>query len=311
MAYRLKRDEALPAGLRRVVAEQLEGAVAALRGESDLPREQAVHDARKRLKKARAVLRLARGELGRKAYRRENTCLRDAARELAGARDGAVLVRTLDSVVVDAPPEVAHGLAPVAELLRERRDGAAAALFDRAEAVEQVAAELEWARSEVDGWPLERDRFALLAPGLRRAYADGAARFAEARAEPSAHRLHEWRKRVKDLWYQARLLEPLWPAGMGPVVQVADELADRLGDDHDLAVLRETLLAEGASVESSGTIDAALAIIDTRREGIRAEAFATGERLYAEKPKAFVRRVRAYWRAWRRDRDAQPDPATA
>lgn len=34
---------------------------------------------------------------------------------------------------------------------------------------------------------------------------------AQAQAKPSVENLHEWRKRVKDLWYQVRLLTPLWP----------------------------------------------------------------------------------------------------
>lgn len=302
MAYRLEHAESLPDGLRRIAAEQLDGAIGALRGETALPRDQAVHDARKRLKKTRAVLRLVREELGEQSYRRQNTRLRDAARRLAGARDAAVLIESLDAVLAAAPPTVGPGLAPVAELLRGRRAAAEARVFEQGDVSAEVAAELGEARQEVAAWPLGRDRFRTVAPGLRRAYGRGAERLAEARRDPDAERLHEWRKRVKDLWYHARILEPAWPAGLGPLVAQTDELGDVLGLDHDLAVLRNLLLEEAQVVEEPGVVDAAVALIDERRDRLAGAALATGRRLYAERPKAFTRRLGVYWEAWRDER---------
>jgi hypothetical protein len=42
---------------------------------------------------------LLRDALGKKAYRRENTALRDAARPLSAVRDGRVLLDALNSLV--------------------------------------------------------------------------------------------------------------------------------------------------------------------------------------------------------------------
>jgi len=42
-----------------------------------------------------------------------------------------------------------------------------------------------------------------------------------------------------------------------------------------------------------------LGLIEHRRAQLQTEAIFLGERLYAEKPKPFVRRLRRYWRAWR------------
>ena len=49
--------------------------------------------------------------------------------------------------------------------------------------------------------------------------------------------LHEWRKRVKHLWYHHTLLRSLWPPVMEVTGDEAHALSDHLGDDHDLAVL--------------------------------------------------------------------------
>jgi len=56
------------------------------------PRDAAVHDARKRLKKARAALRLARPVLGERRFARDNERLRDAGRPLGAVRDAAMLI---------------------------------------------------------------------------------------------------------------------------------------------------------------------------------------------------------------------------
>ena len=109
--------------------------------------------------------------------------------------------------------------------------------------------------------------------------------------------LHAWRKRVKDLWYQERLLA----AVCGPVVagQVKDahRLADLLGDDHDLAELREALTQ--GTVHAPVDLDAVVGLIDHRRDTLQAEALYVGARVYAETPAAFMRRMRLLWKAGR------------
>ena len=55
MSYRLED------GIRRIVAEELDDAIAGLRAGDD--RDTAIHEARKSLKKARSALRLARTDL--------------------------------------------------------------------------------------------------------------------------------------------------------------------------------------------------------------------------------------------------------
>jgi hypothetical protein len=39
--------------------------------------------------------------------------------------------------------------------------------------------------------------------------------------------------------------------------------------------------------------------ISERQDELAADALALGERVYAEKPRAFERRIRSYWKSWR------------
>ena len=80
-AYRLKPKESLPEGIPRVARGRIDHAVDELRGKTDSSADEAVHEARKDLKKLRALLRLARGELGESSFARENTCFRDDLKE--------------------------------------------------------------------------------------------------------------------------------------------------------------------------------------------------------------------------------------
>jgi CHAD domain-containing protein len=284
-AYRLEEGEPLSKVLAGIARGRIDHALDELRGQTDSTPEEAVHGARKDMKKLRALLRLVRGELGEQRFARENACFRDAARELAGARDADVMVETLGSL--ELPAGLGWELRKVIQASRER-DGAGA---DREAATRDAIAILKEARKRVGDWPLEDDSFEALAGGLRRTYRRGRRDFKAARAEPSVEALHEWRKRVKDLWYHQTLLRRLWPPVMTAVGDEAHELSDRLGDDHDLAVLADWFKEH---TEPDPDLQAA---IDRRRAELQRDAFALGARLYADKPSAYVRRLERLWDA--------------
>ena len=119
---------------------------------------------------------------------------------------------------------------------------------------------------------------------------------AHVQAEPSVENFHAWRKRVKDLWYQVRLLRPLWPGMLKDLANEFGRLADCLSDDHDLAILRQAVLRQ--PTEERTQVEALTALIDQQRGELEMEAKRLGERLYVETPNAFVRRFEVYWRAW-------------
>lgn len=281
-AYCLKTGEPLPQGIVRVANGRIGHALEELRGKSDSTPEEAVHEARKDLKKLRALLRMTRGELDDATFRRENLCFRDAGRELAGVRESDVMLDTLKAL--DIPAGMERELRTTIQGHRARNGG-----DPRRTASTGVVAMLREARQRVEDWPLERDSFDALHKGLERTYRHGRRDFRAAQAAPTVEALHEWRKRVKDLWYQHTLLRELWPPVMQAVGDEAHQLANRLGDDHDLATLadwvREHAAAEPEFFE----------VVESRRSALQAEAMALGERLYADKPVPYARRLRRLW----------------
>jgi CHAD domain-containing protein len=310
VSYRFEPDESVPEAFVRAAAEQLADAEHDLRtGIQDDP-VSAVHSARKSLKKERSLLRLTRAAVSGTKRRRENVALRDAGRALSATRDAEVLVQTLDELserYAGQVPEAVFGA--FRERLEAGRQVAREQLTDPAVAVE-VAGQLAAVRRRISKWKLGNGDWPALAGGLKRTYADGRRAFDKARSRPDTDSLHEWRKRSKDLWYELRLVGPICGQAVRGQAKEAHALADLLGDDHDLAVLRQTLTQTGAQVASD--LDAVLGLLDHRRQQLQAEAMFVGERVYAESPKAFVKRIHRSWKAGRglAEADAVHDDAT-
>src|SRR3954449_13245012 len=102
MSYSLSFTEAPAEAIEAVRRDQLEAAAEELEEHAEDPVE-AVHDARKRIKKTRALLRLARPAMTRGAFQRRNRTLRDTARGLSGARDADVMAETVSDLAERYP----------------------------------------------------------------------------------------------------------------------------------------------------------------------------------------------------------------
>jgi CHAD domain-containing protein len=290
-AYRLRRSETLPKGIARIARGRIDNAADELGGKTDSSPEEAVHEARKDMKKLRALLRLARGEIGDETYRAENARLRDAGRRLSGVRDADVLLATFEKLE-GVPASLSAAMRSAVQDHRatlEREGGG------REAAAREAVAALDEARAGVKDWSLERKGFGAIEDGLRNVYRRGRRALRAAEKDPDDEALHEFRKRAKDLWYHLTILRPAWPGALEAVSDEAHALSERLGDDHDLAVLGEFAHERLAGLDLE-PVDRAIA---ARRAELQADAFALGERLYAEPPKAFTRRMRGYYRAWR------------
>jgi CHAD domain-containing protein len=291
MSFRLDLHRPVPDAVRAVAHERLSRVVDQLSGEGDADAGKAVHAARKDLKRLRSLVRLLRPGLSTKRYRREADALREVSRSLGARREAVALVEAIDALHAHAAGQV-----PAATF-----DGLRDALVARASAVQaedDTGAELEALRrvgERIDAGKLDvADRETLVA-GLVRSYSRGLEARATAEADPTGELLHEWRKRVKDLWYQQALIGDAWPAVLDAQATEAKDLSQLLGDDHDLweldALLRDP---EGPAASVPADTDALVPLVADRRAELQAAARAAGARVYAESPKAFARRIRAY-----------------
>jgi CHAD domain-containing protein len=282
MSAELGRSEANAHGVRRVLCDEIDEAIQLLcrRRITDAD----IHSARRTLKKARATLRLLRPAVSATVFDRENATLRDAARPLGAARDAKVLLDSLDRLAKRYGGPAKHSV-PLA--------------FRRLLAREQTA----------HGGNVRSDTWKEIGGGLTRVYRSGRKAMKEARKTCAPEDLHEWRKQAKYLGHQLQLLEPMSPGPIGSLADQVKKLSDYLGDDHDLAVLREKVTGNAECFPEPGGPAALLALIDRCQDRLRARALFAGRRIYDDPPAAFAKHFERHWRRWKeRRRSSRKEP---
>ncbi|MBD1872908.1 CHAD domain-containing protein [Nodosilinea sp. FACHB-131] len=298
MAYRFFTDSTVEANVQRILNEQLEKAIQELSdGIREAP-EQAIHSTRKRLKKGRAVLRLVRKSIGEKAYQRENEQLRSIGQALAPARDGAVYQKTLDSLIEIYGISLENkGLSELQVNLTDLYKSELKALIDRDDAIAPILADLEASKERLSQLTLHQTGWKAVSKSLEQVYRQGRERFHSAYKDGSDEAFHDWRKRVKDLWYSSCLLKEIWPPIMEAFGSEAHYLSELLGDGHDSAVLQHFLRHHPSNVALSDTHSQVLMpLLVHRQDKLHQQAKDLGRKLYSEEPKPFIKRIHSYWR---------------
>jgi CHAD domain-containing protein len=284
MAYCIQTgDPGITAFARRIAVEQIDGAVTGL-GRSDRALAPRIHEARKTVKKLRGLIRLIRP--GFAAYAQENDALRSAGQSIAALRDAQVMLAAYDAVARAADVSDPALRAVFAARVTDAEHPAALAT-----AVQDFITHMTLIRDRAARWKVKGHGFDALEDGLARTFAAARAAERDARRAPGAEAVHTWRKRVKDHWYQARLLRPVWPDMMQPQITAADTLGEALGAYNDLSVLL-TLLPPGPD---TGRIMQAAA---ERQAALLAGAHPLSRRLFAGSPAALTARWRGWWDVW-------------
>jgi len=291
-SYRFQPHEPTQQAVQRIASGCLAAALSELTFENEQKREHAVHEARKRLKETRAILALVRRALGKHTYRRENSQLRKAARELTKAREAAARVGCFDMLLERFADQVAgQSFQSIRSRILEERDRAIDEVSQSAELAEAKTA-LSAAQERLASLELSRQGWRAISPGLRRGYARARRAMQQAYARPTPERFHQWRKGAKRHYYHLELLDVL-PAGEAASQRRKELklLSEWLGDDHDLAEL-DRYLARNESELDAIAVALLRTLAQNRSNELRARAGDLGRRLFAEKPKAFRRSLR-------------------
>ena len=272
------------------VTRELHASIAAALARLEQPRisDEAVHETRKALKKARAALRLLRPGLEPAAYRAQNALLRDAGRCLAPLREPKSMLDTLAALQAHAPEALSRvKLDRLKKSLRAEKASAIRDLAGRRAALAECIRLLKHSLARAEQPDFSRIGPAPLADGMRRIYREGRRSLAQARKSRAPEAFHEWRKQTK---YLLNALETLYGARLGKAKRAgkrAEKLADRLGDAHDLDALEKRTQA----LKTPQSLKTLQALIARRRARLQKRALSLGEKLYVEKPKRFVKRI--------------------
>ncbi len=277
MPHRIGRREDIAAALLRLVLEDIAKASHELHARG--PREARVHRVRQRLKRVRTLLRVVKPVLGDKAADARRA-LAGAARLLAAARDADAAAASARELRAATAAGREAGLDRVVEefaLKAVEAHRSATPVGEVSERLMRVAADLAVVPTDLDGADL-------LGDALVRSYRRGRRAMRRARSSLATPDLHRWRKAVKDLWYLLRLSRKRLPRSSRKLAAELHRLGEKLGLDHDHAMLAERLALRPAG---DPALMRQLGIIAEERRGLEGQAFTIGAAVYRRKPKHF------------------------
>lgn len=289
MAYRLKKGKVNQKAVRRLVREQFSRTPAFIETEPLAP--EFVHECRKGIKRVRTLLKLIEPCIPKSEFKRRYRAAGEINALLAHARDRHVLMATIEKLRVRFGGEQEE----ILSVLAARFEGSGHDyLFEPGKAATLAV----MIRAEYDRYAdlnIRSSGFAMLAPGLEATYRLVRDRLrAASRKSAGDETFHDLRKAVQWHWRQLSLISHVWPEQIEPHLAACRELAEILGDDHDLAMFK----GEVKRLDALGEADCErlVAMAELRQRELRAVAKPMSARIFAERPKALVERMRGYWR---------------
>lgn len=248
----------------------------------DVEPQSAVHEYRKALRRARAVLQLVASNVPKSERLAIRSALQQARRALGFARDHTVAPATLEHLALrEVERATAHAIVtnaataqpPTAEVKQLLAEGAARALAQ----VEALEATL----------PLEI-RWSSVMKGVRSTYR--AARRARRTSKHDPPSFHRWRRRSKELTYQLDLLSRLAGEEVAELHHRHEAAVDAQGPVVDVIMVREFIRAHSQSIASEA-ISRLLNDIDIQLDDLMRDARSVGKEAFQAKPRKFARRL--------------------
>jgi len=234
-------------------------------------------------------MRLTVCEVGKNQHVREDRCVREIGRLVSDLRDAQVRLQTL----IQLRDEMAKGAGEnhfprIEELLSLERESFSAAF---AGWQKQAIPKLERVGERLSKWPLTGITWKQICGTVGKTYKRGQRGLAKTIRKPDPENFHAWRKRVKDLWYQLRILQPLNRVVLENIGADAELLGEFLGREHDFDFLLARLERESGDEALHDELTQLQKLIRKRGKRLRRDAVELGRRFYAEPSKAFAKRI--------------------
>ncbi len=274
-----------PSELRTRLLAEFRGAVDAAKQaviDVDHGSPVAVHDSRKALRRARAVLGMLEGALPKSERRAVRNALQEARRSLSTVRDHTVAPATLGGLDLDDADRetakrvldsAAEAIPPVAEIKQLLAEAAARAAA-QAEALQAALA------PEVS--------FDVLLDGIADTYLE--ARRARRRSKSSRPWFHTWRRRSKELVYQLDFVAAHAGARSLAIRAEIDAITGLLSPAVDLVMLRDFVQTHGTGVGAEA-VERLRDSLDGHLDDLMKTGRKAARETFAQRPKKFARRL--------------------
>ena len=298
MPFRIDPNKPFDDEIRRAGLELIEEAITSLRDQPS-GRHEAVHDARKRFKRLRALYRLV-ARAAPDFSKEENARFRDIARSLAFAREATALVETVEYLETFAASTTqGKALRSIATVLRKRRDHAIEHEAGLDEAIAAAIAGCEEARKKLKAVSLPdelKDVTRLVKTGWAKQRKRARKALADCHEQADVEHFHELRKAGQAYWMHLGLLRRLWPSAMRAKRADTKRLVDILGHEHDLSVLAAFADREPERFGNGERLALLLDAIIQRQQVLRGDGLELANEVFSESARTESRIVGLLWR---------------
>lgn len=297
MSFELKPREQVNRGLRRLARKELRASRRVL-GEAHPPTPEGIHEARKSLKKVRAIVALIDSDDGHGVGRAKKR-LRKVGRTLSRVRDADAMFEIVTKLHRSAPRLLdARSLKALQTWLAGQRSAALTAA-GKTNNWKRIDEDLRALRRKAKHWQPSHRAFGALSKGIADSLRRGKKALARASTRRRADDFHRWRKQIKRLWYELRLVERAGPR-VARDVRALHRAETELGDDHNVVVLCAALSRDGSGPTPSISPKQLRAAADRYHDQARRRAITSVRHIYTRKSRRYLRDLERAWRAWQK-----------
>lgn len=280
MAYCFKNGKKLEPSVLSTFLQQLDDAAQKIQDIGG-GQPEVVHDARKALKKSRAVLRLFFEKSGIPA-RAANREIRDIAQELSTTRDDEVFLQTFDRLSEGLPGEARVEWAAIRQTVV---DWIGSSEWFSEQMRDDLVRRIRRLSRRATAWNVA-GVVDDLPSGFTASYRRARRALSHVTPGASPAVVHEWRKCVKTHGYHVRLFAPLAPSQLEERRAKVKMLSEMLGRYQDLSVFHQRLSADSFGIPEK-TAERLRRLAGEEQSQLLDQSLALGRDLFRLTSKAF------------------------
>ncbi len=291
----LKPSENIKDELKKMILNRIDFILDTIR-DNDRDIHKRIHEIRKSFKVIRAILRLFRDSVGYSVYYRENIFFRDLSRKLSVARDNEVLLERAEVVLKNLPVGTRDSRTDsLREELEKRRDESITQIIEKDDVLGQISEELNHSTSRIDNLKIKNEGFEVIHEGLERIYRQSRKYLHLMIEQPDPESIHNFRKRVKYLWYQLSILKPVYSRMLKAYSKTLENISDEIGLHRDYTLFLELMEENNFFNLNKKQEKFIREFTDKERDTIFSKALEPSEKFFLEKPTVFANKINKYY----------------
>lgn len=292
MGATFQKELTVSENIRRICDNEIENIILDHKSE-DINLNKTIHYSRKHCKNIRGLLRFI-APVFKGDYKYEDAWYRDCAKILSNLRDTQSVLEAYDKLVEEGEREKFQTIYDKLESGHQQTANQDNALE---KAVEEFLKRIEEGRERIKEWEFRKKGFKVIAKGLEKTYKGCYNKMNNSYANPIEENFHDWRKQVKYHKFHMILLSFL-SKDLEKRVKIVDSLAEDLGDDHDLYVLKHKIGEDRNSYGEEAVMSEFLELVEQKQKKLKEAARKKGKKLYKEDSSLLMEKIEKQWNRW-------------